>query len=86
MGAFLLCPNFLTPSASAGDPVKADPATVFGVVHSNGKYYLTSEDFLNEGADQVLATGTKVIKLQLSPSPYPWNSTWPKGSKQLPLQ
>src|ERR1017187_6887009 len=71
-------------SAPAGVlSAKADPANVFGVAHSDGKYYLTTQNFLDEGADQILATGSKVIKLQLTPKRYPWNSNWPKGSDSL---
>jgi hypothetical protein len=55
----------------------ANPEDVFGIAHVDGKYFLTQEDFLNEGADQILATGSKVIKIYLSPKPYPWNSDWP---------
>jgi hypothetical protein len=61
----------------------ADPAAVFGVAHVDGKYYLTKEDFLDEGADQILATGTKVIKLYLTPQRYPWNSDWPADLHSL---
>ena len=60
-----------------------DLANVFGVAHVDGKYFLTSEDFLDEGADQVLATGSKVIKLYLTPKRYPWNSDWPHGIHSL---
>jgi hypothetical protein len=28
-----------------------------------GKYHLTDQDFLNEGADQILALGVRVIKV-----------------------
>lgn len=69
--------------ASAGNAAIADPADVFGVAHVDGKYYLTHEDYLDEGADQVLATGSKVIKLYLTPKPYRWNSDWPKNLKSL---
>lgn len=62
---------------------KADPATVFGVAHVDGKYFLTTQDFLNEGADQILATGSKVIKVYLTPKRYPWNSDWPKNVSSL---
>src|SRR2546421_10351552 len=61
-----------------------DLSTVLGVTHSNGKYYLTNKDYLDEGADQILAVGSKVIKLYLtkqSPEKYPWNSDWPKDFK-----
>ncbi len=61
----------------------ADPADVFGVAHVDGKYYLTKEDFLDEGADQVLATGSKVVKIYLTPKRYPWNSEWPEHGKSL---
>ena len=44
-----------------------DPANVFGVAHVDGRYFLTKEDFLDEGAEQILAIGTKVIKLYLTP-------------------
>ena len=64
-------------------PLPADPAEVFGVAHVDGKYYLTSEDFLNEGAEQVLATGSRVIKLYLTSSRYLWNSDWPKNVHNL---
>ncbi|HEX4119326.1 MAG TPA: hypothetical protein VH619_01765 [Verrucomicrobiae bacterium] len=60
-----------------------DPATVFGVAHADGKYYLTTQDYLDEGADQILATGSKVIKLYLAPQRYPWNSDWPKDLHSL---
>ena len=45
----------------------ADLSTVLGVAHVDGKYSLTHDDFLNEGADQVLAAGSKVIKVYLAP-------------------
>jgi hypothetical protein len=69
----------------AGEATDAprDLADVFGVAHVDGKYYLTSGNFLGEGADQVLATGSKVIKLYLTPKRYPWNSEWPEGVHSL---
>ena len=60
-----------------------DPANVFGVAHVDGRYFLTKEDFLDEGAEQILAIGTKVIKLYLTPKRYPWNSDWPNGMRSL---
>lgn len=60
-----------------------DPANVFGVAHVDGKYFLAKEDFLDEGADQILATGSKVIKLYLTPRRYPWNSQWPGNISSL---
>jgi hypothetical protein len=61
-----------TALAHAGEELR----DVLGVTHCNGKYFLTSGDYLNEGADQVLASGSRVIKLYLSPAKYPWNSNW----------
>jgi len=58
-------------------------SNVLGVCHVDGKYSLTHDDFLDEGADQVLATGSKVIKIYLAPVRYPWNSAWPKDIKDL---
>ena len=64
-------------------PSAADLRDVFGVAHVDGKYFLTNGDYLNEGADQVLATGSRIIKLYLTPVRYPWNSTWPTNVKSL---
>jgi hypothetical protein len=64
-----------------GRPFSKDLRDVIGVTHVAGKYRLTDEDFLNEGADQILALGSRVIKLylKLSPEPnYPFNTRWPK--------
>ena len=54
-----------------------------GVAHVDGKYFLTSGDYLNEGADQVLKTGSRSIKVYLTPARYPWNSAWPTDLKSL---
>jgi hypothetical protein len=75
--AIFLCLGLMR--ASGGLP-SSDPAEVFGVAHVDGKYYLTQQDFLDEGADQILATGTRVIKLYLGAARYPWNSDWPHFS------
>jgi hypothetical protein len=68
-------------------PSRADDlSTILGVTHSNGKYYLMNKDYLDEGADQILTVGSKVIKLNLNdstPAKYPWNSDWPKDIKSL---
>ncbi|UCF14262.1 MAG: hypothetical protein JSW59_12680, partial [Phycisphaerales bacterium] len=52
---------------------------VVGVTHVDGKYYLTNKDFLNEGADQILALGSRVIKVWFHnpPKSYSFNSRWP---------
>ncbi len=60
-------------------------ADVLGVTHVAGRYHLTDKDFLNEGADQILALGSRVIKVwfygkrhEHPDSVYPYNSDWPK--------
>ncbi len=64
---------------------KTLPDTI-GCTHVRGRYYLTQKDFLNEGADQLLEMGTRVIKVWLhnaSETPavmYPYNSDWPEFS------
>ncbi len=59
---------------------------VVGVVHVAGRYHLTDKDFLNEGADQILALGSRVIKVwfygkrhEHPDGVYPYNSHWPKA-------
>jgi len=59
---------------------------VLGAVHVAGTYYLTSKDFLNEGADAILDMGSRVIKIwyygkrhEHPNSVYPYNSDWPKA-------
>jgi C-terminal processing protease CtpA/Prc len=56
-----------------------DIRDVLGVTHVAGKYRLTDKDFLNEGADQILALGSRVIKVWFHnlQSSYPFNSKWP---------
>lgn len=56
---------------------------VLGVVHINGQYSFGPSDFLDQGADQVLATGSRVIKLEMGTAyatKYQWNCDWPKCS------
>jgi|GEM_PF-1536656 len=79
----LLPGNLFSAEPAASETPARDLANVFGVAHVDGKYYLSSEDFLDEGADQVLATGSKVIKLYLTPKRYPWNSDWSRGTHSL---
>lgn len=52
---------------------------IVGVTHVDGKYYLTDKDFLNEGADEILALGSRVIKVWFhNPQrSYAFNSQWP---------
>ncbi|MBE3069214.1 MAG: hypothetical protein IMZ66_03155, partial [Planctomycetes bacterium] len=50
-----------------------------GVTHVNGQYHLTDKPFLAEGADAILALGSRVIKLYLfqPEKNYPFNTAWP---------
>ncbi len=67
-------------------PPKRELRDVIGVTHVSGAYHLTEKDFLAEGADQILALGSRVIKLYLTVPPasnparraYPFNSQWPR--------
>ena len=67
-------------SAAAGQSNGKELRDIIGVTHVDGKYCLTDEDFLNEGADQILALGSRVIKVWFhNPSrSYPFNSKWPE--------
>jgi len=63
-----------------------------GVAHVHGTYHLTNEDFLNEGADQVLKLGARVIKVYLTldtdlpaPSAYAFNTKWPEAKTLVDL-
>ena len=51
-----------------------------GAAHVAGKYYLTSKPFLIEGAEKLLALGSRLGKFWFSPgtvaSDYPFNSHW----------
>jgi hypothetical protein len=53
---------------------------VIGITHVDGKYYLADKNFLNEGADQILALGSRVIKVWFHnpQKPYSFNSKWPE--------
>jgi hypothetical protein len=56
-----------------------------GIVHVAGRYHLTDKDYLNEGADQLLALGSRVVKVWFFSGrdsdslvkSYPYNSQWP---------
>jgi hypothetical protein len=57
----------------------AEMRDVLGSAHVGGRYSFTEEEFLNEGADQLLDLGTRVIKVwfQLDASrAYPFHSDW----------
>ncbi|MCP4260746.1 MAG: hypothetical protein GY774_24955 [Planctomycetes bacterium] len=69
-----------TASASSGKNTKKELRDIIGVTHVDGKYHLTGKDFLNEGADQILSLGSRVIKVWFhNPrKSYSYNSQWPK--------
>lgn len=67
-------------SATAGQSTGKELRDIIGVTHVDGKYCLTDEDFLNEGADQIVALGSRVIKVWFH-NPhrsYSFNSKWPE--------
>lgn len=68
-----------TASAVSEQNARKELRDIIGVAHVDGKYCLTDEDFLNEGADQVLALGSRVIKVWFHnpQKSYPFNSQWP---------
>ncbi len=58
---------------------------IIGATHVTGRYHLTDKDFLNEGADQILTLGSRVIKIwfygkrhEHPESVYSFNANWPK--------
>src|SRR3954471_16821198 len=58
----------------------AELRDVLGVAHAAGKYTFTSEDYLNEGAGQILELGSHVVKVFVFPGRmselYGFNSDW----------
>lgn len=63
---------------------KSDMADIIGATHVRGFYYLTDKDYLNEGADQILGMGSRVIKIwfygkrhEHPEHVYRFNSDWP---------
>ena len=76
--------------AYARSPAKHTPEqlrNIIGVTHVNGQYHLTDKDFLNEGADQILALGSRVIKVWFDdPSgSYRFNSEWPRVESMVEI-
>ena len=53
---------------------------VLGVSHAGGRYNFSDEDYLNEGAGQIVDLGSRVIKVFVDPSQmdvlYRFNSDW----------
>ncbi|MHC4625933.1 MAG: hypothetical protein ACYTDV_03035 [Planctomycetota bacterium] len=75
-------------SAASAAALKSEPKKlpdIVGVTHVDGKYHLTDKDFLNEGADQILALGSRVIKVWFhNPSKsYSFNSQWPAAESTV---
>jgi hypothetical protein len=71
--------------ATAGSRISlaATNAERIGCTHVDGKYFFTTDNFLNEGATQIHRTGMRVIKLYFNPPSYPFNSTWPAAFRNL---
>jgi len=82
----LICANF----ALARNPTNHTPKklrSIIGVTHVNGHYHLTDKDFLSEGADQILALGSRVIKVWFHKpwDSYSFNSQWPKCNNMVEI-
>lgn len=63
-------------------PPTTKVSEILGVIHMNGKYHFTTDNFMKEGIDEVQNMGTNVIKLFLGRSStlsYPsyWGVTFP---------
>ena len=72
---------FLAFVAVALPAAAVDGRDVLGVAHAGGKYNFTGGDYLNEGADRILDSGSRVIKVFLVPKDtiadlYSFNSDW----------
>ena len=68
-----------TADGAAAQSPRKELRDIVGVTHVSGKYCLTDKDFLNEGADQIQALGSRVIKVWFHnpENSYPFNSQWP---------
>lgn len=67
---------------------KRELRDIIGSAHVAGKYCFSEQDYLNEGADRLLQTGSRVIKLWFTGKPqsdYPFNSDWPKVNSMVEL-
>jgi hypothetical protein len=69
-----------TASAASQTNAKKELRDIIGATHVDGKYHLTEKDFLNEGAEQILTLGSRVIKVWFhNPrKSYSFNSQWPQ--------
>lgn len=76
-----------TVSAAPETNAKKELRDIIGVTHVDGKYHLTDKDFLNEGAEQILALGSQVIKVWFhNPrKSYSFNSQWPQTNSLVEI-
>jgi len=78
-GVCIGCGQSMCPASTAAEQsIGKELRDIIGVTHVDGKYCLTDEDFLNEGADKISALGSRVIKVWFhNPErSYPFNSKW----------
>jgi len=70
-----------------GQSTRKQLRDIIGVTHVSGKYHLTNKDFLNEGADQILELGSRVIKVWFHKpqESYPFNSQWPQMNSMVEI-
>ena len=59
----LLLSGCITAATYDKVPTERPMRDIVGVCHINGFYQFTDKDYLNEGADQVLELGSRVVKL-----------------------
>ena len=76
-----------TVSAAPETNAKKELRDIIGVTHVDGKYHLTDKDFLNEGAEQILSLGSRVIKVWFhNPrKSYSFNSQWPQTNSLIEI-
>ena len=76
-----------TASAAPETNTKKTLRNIIGVTHVDGKYHLTDKDFLNEGAEQILTLGSRVIKVWFhNPlKSYSFNSQWPQTNSLIEI-
>ena len=85
------CTGFDLRQSAAGAAAMQSPRKelrdIVGVTHVSGKYCLTDGDFLNEGAGQVLALGSRVIKVWFHDpkGSYLFNSQWPDTDSMVEI-
>ena len=82
-----ICAGRYPPKSLAKPAARKELRDIIGITHVSGKYYLTGKDFLIEGADQILALGSRVIKVWLHKPQrsYPFNSQWPQTDSPVEI-